>query len=224
MRMVSGRKWMLAVALSAAAVPFAGVPAGAQPAPIHHRALRRAAQVDPERAAELRARAGALMKDRSRFREAAALLERSSALTPVEDSARAHDLYVAANLLFYVGSLRSAEELMAESADAALERGDVEAAADALVNAGLLAAKRNNAAEAREFGLRALHLAASPLISPSLRDRIRERVVVSPPEPPARGTAASRARAARGTGFSVAAEHALSGRTRVPGRAAASGR
>ena len=220
MKLVPGRAWMLAAALSLPALPLAGAPARPEPTP-GRRVARRADPMDPERAAALRARATVLMKDHAHFRQAATLLLQSSALTPVEDSARAH-LYLAGNLLYYTGELGEAQSLMAQSADAALERGDVEAAASALVNAAWLAAKRRHGLEAREYALRALHLSASPLLSASLRDRIRQRVVVSPA-----GTVArlSRDPAAKRTGFSVAAERSRTprGRVRPPARATSPG-
>lgn len=211
---------MLAAALVPVAVPLSSAAASPIPAPIHHRATPPADPADPGRAAALRARATELMKVRSHFREAAGLLEQASALTPVEDSARAQDLYMAANLRFYLGSLADAQALMAQSADAALERGDVEAAAEALVNAAVVAAKRQEPAEAREYAFRALHLAASPLLSPSVRDRIRERVVVTPPE---RVSSRARPRTVLRTGFSVAAERATSSNARMRPLRAATG-
>ncbi len=213
MRKLSRRTWMLAVALVLAAVPLSGAAAHPRPVPRHRAVVHRARPADPERAAALRARATALRTDRAHFREAAGLLERASALTPVEDSARAHDLYVAGNLRFYTGALAGAQMDMAQSADAALERGDVEAAVDALVSAAWLAAKRDEAEDARAYAVRALHLSASPLLSPSVRDRIRERVVVSPPETV---SSAGRTRAAGRTGFSVASERSAVGRVRPP--------
>ncbi len=199
----------LAAAMTVAAVPLAGAPRPTPVAP--HHVARRSDPVDPGRAAALRARAADLARDRKHFRQAAGLFERAAALTPVEDAARAHDLYLAANLFWDVGSPEEAQAEMAQSADAALERGDVEAAADAFVSAAWVAAKRGQAEDARAYALRALHLAASPLISDELRDRIRQRVVVSPePEKAATGECQRLAH----TGFSVAAQRARAGTPR----------
>ncbi len=211
---VSAIIWTLVAATGVAAVPLAGATPRPRPAPAHGPAGR-ADPVDPERAAALRARAEELSKDRTHFRAAADLFEQAASLTPVEDGARAQDLYVAANLHWYTGSAAAAEADMAQSADAALERGDVEAAADAFASAAWIATKRQEAGEAREYALRALHLAASPLLSDELRERIRQRVIV----PPVQETApAVKARQLAHTGWSVAAQRAPTGATRTAHR------
>ncbi len=216
MRKVQAVAWALAAATSLAAVPLAGSPAVPSSTPIHHRA----AGVDPQRAAELRARATELAKTRAHFRAAAELYEEASALTPVEEADRAHDLYLAGNLLYFIGSEAGAEADMGRSADAALERGDVVAAADALMSAAWLAGKRRQAGQAREYALRALHLAASPLLSDELRDRIRQRVVVTPI---ARNAPGVEGRQASRTGWSVASQNARAGARRRSVKAGTTG-
>jgi len=205
---VSGRAWMLAAALALAAVPVAGADVHSGLGSIHHPVVKG----DPERAAALRARASELMKDVSRYRKASDLLRQAAALTPVEDANRAHDLHVAANLLFFAGSIAEAQVVMADAADAALARGDVEDAANAFVDAGWLAAKHDQPAEARDLALRAVHLAASPLLSGEQRDRILRRVVA--PQVGQLPTGKHVDAVAR-TGFSVAAQRAAPARRQV---------
>ncbi len=206
MRKVPAVIWTLVAATSLATVPLAGATPRPSPAPAHRHG-RRPDPVDPERAAALRARAQELTKDHAHFRAAADLFEQAASLTPVEDGARAQDLYVAANLRWYTGSAAEAEADMAQSADAALERGDVEAAADAFTTAGWIAAKRHEASEARAYALRALHLSASPLISEELRARIRQRVIVTPAQELAPAVKARQL----ATGWSVAAQRTRPG-------------
>ena len=175
MRFAASHALFVAAALTSAAVP-ASKALAQQSAPGVQGAQ---ATADPDRAATLRAAAESMMTERSHYREAADLLKEASALTPVEDGARADDLHLAASLLFYAGAIGTAQDIMVQAADAALARGDILVAANALVDAGWLASQRHGAADARTLAFRALHLAASPLLSDDQRDAIRKRVVLA---------------------------------------------
>jgi len=166
--------FFVAAALTSAAVPLSRALAQQNAPPPANASVS-----DPDRAAELRAKAESLMMDRSHYREAADLLRQAAALTLVEDGSRSDDLRLAANLLFYAGAIGNAQSMMVEAADAALARGDILVAANSLVDAGWIANQRHGAADARVLAFRALHLAASPLLSDDQRDTIRKRVILA---------------------------------------------
>ncbi|HEX9109538.1 MAG TPA: hypothetical protein VF832_19990 [Longimicrobiales bacterium] len=174
MRFAARHALFVAAVLTSAALPFSQLLAQQNAPPVLS-----APGSDPDRAGALRAKAESMLTDRSHYREAAELLRQASALDPVEDGSRADDLHLAANLLFYAGAVGSAQNAMVESAEAALARGDILVAANALVDAGWLANQRHGAADARSLAFRALHLAASPLLSDDQRDAIRKRVVLA---------------------------------------------
>jgi len=186
-------------ALTLAALPLSRAHAQ-QNAPLDPTGLN----VDAGRAATLRAQATAIFSDRTRYGQAAELLQQSSALTPVEDPARADDLRVAANLLYYTGAVSEAQDVMIQAAEAALARGDVVTAANAFLDAAWLAAMRHGTSQARDLASRALHLAASPYLTNDQREAIRKRIALAGLE----GVKVS-SRASRSTGWSLASERVL---------------
>jgi hypothetical protein len=112
-----------------------------------------------------------------RWRDAASLHRRSSALRPAADSMGFRCLTSAAHLSFAADDLASAQSDMEEAAAHALARGDVEKAAHAYADAAWVARERKHPARASELGRQAEVLASSPLLSSTKRIGILERFV-----------------------------------------------
>jgi hypothetical protein len=112
-----------------------------------------------------------------KWRRAAALHRRASELHADGDPQGSRCLQMAANLFYADGDLAEARRTMEAAGEEALARGDVSAAADAFLKAGLVARDLRDGPGAAALTRRALLLANSPLLTGAERDAIAARVV-----------------------------------------------
>jgi hypothetical protein len=113
----------------------------------------------------------------SQYREAARLHQRSAALRPTGDPRAVQSLIMAGRLLYARGDLSSAGAVTQQAAARALARGDVVAAANAELDAGIIAQEQGKSAEAQRLGGMAQVLATSPLLSEAQRASILTRII-----------------------------------------------
>ena len=131
---------------------------------------------DRARADELYERAMALPTETRFARKAAALYEQSAALRAAGDERAAASLRMAAYLRYYAGDRRAGVALMERAADHSAGTGDVVHAANAYIDAAIIAGELSDGARARELRQRAELLAGSPLLAESDRSAIRTRI------------------------------------------------
>jgi hypothetical protein len=115
-----------------------------------------------------------------RFGAAARMHERSAELRSAEDPRAATSLRTAAELRYYSGDSRAAANLMERAALQAAARGDVVTAANAYVDAGIIARELKQPERAADFGRRAEILMTSPLLSGAQRAALQGRIVREP--------------------------------------------
>jgi hypothetical protein len=142
---------------------------------------------DP-RADELHDRAVALYGNVSKFRQAARLHVMSAEFRAPEDPRAATCLRDAALLTYYSKRREEAGELMERAADRAAARGDVVTAANAYVDAAMIAEELKRPDRHFELGRKGEILMSSPLLSEEQRAALRarithERQVASAPRP-----------------------------------------
>ena len=115
-----------------------------------------------------------------RWGDAARLHRRSAELRGAEDPLGFRCLNEAAALAYATGDRSGARNDLAAAAGQALARGDLRAAALAYLDAAWIAQEQQNPRQVWELGHRAEMLADSPLLGPSDRAVILQRISRSP--------------------------------------------
>lgn len=115
-----------------------------------------------------------------RWRDAARMYRRSAEYRAAEDPLGSKCLSKAAALAYATGDRSGARTDMANSAERALARGDLRAAAMAYLDAAWIAQEQKRPSQVWELGHRAEILASSPLISESDRGTILQRIERAP--------------------------------------------
>lgn len=160
-------------------VAFAGFLGLAFAAPAQAQARYAASSRDVVEAERLEAEARALYTSPKQFRKAAQLHERAAELRPAGDLERARDLRQAARLYYYAGEGSAARRTMVAAGDAALEAGDVIAAAETYLDAAFLYREAGQADQRNELVRKAHLLSNSPLLSAQDRSAILSRIRVT---------------------------------------------
>ncbi len=145
-------------------------------------------RLDPVRVTgEQVARADALHAEAVKFegtlsamRKVARLHEGSAALRTADDPQNFACLHTAALLRYYSGDRRAGGERMEEAADNASARGDVISAANAYIDAAIIAREFRDGERMLALSGKADLLTNSPLISESQRLALRERLSSRP--------------------------------------------
>jgi hypothetical protein len=107
---------------------------------------------------------------------AARLHEQSAALRSADDPQTAKSLRSAAANWYYYGDRSRARDDMEHAARQAMARGDVMTAANAYVDAAVIAAELGQAARVADLGRKGEILISSPLLTPEQRTALRDRV------------------------------------------------
>jgi hypothetical protein len=115
-----------------------------------------------------------------RWGDGARLHRRSAELRGAEDPLGFRCLKEAAALAYATGDRSGARNDLAAAAGQALARGDLHAAAVAYLDAAWIAQEQKNARQVWELGHRAEMLADSPLLAPSDRAAILQRISRAP--------------------------------------------
>ncbi len=129
-----------------------------------------------ERADRLSAEADSLAREVSRFKDAARLYEKSAAARGPGDIKAIANLRSAAFLRYNAGDRRSGLSLMERAADRAVTLGDVITAANAYIDAAIIAAELRDGAQAQELSRRAALLTKSPLLDGRQRSALLARM------------------------------------------------
>jgi hypothetical protein len=163
---------LAALSLAALAAPAAPAALGAQRplAPVTVIG-RRAAEID-----DLERRAMERFRVRSEWGDAGLLLARAAALRGPADERAVEDLRLAAFAFHAAGDRGRARRAMEHAAELAAGRGDVVGAANAYVDAGLVALEDHRDDVAGALAMKAELLANSPLIDAAQRAAIMARV------------------------------------------------
>ena len=125
---------------------------------------------------ELAIRAESLSMYLSHFKEAAELFERSAEARGPGDARAVTCLRSAATLRYNSGNKRKGLGLMEKAGDRAARLGDVVIAANAYIDAAVIASELREGAKARDFSERAALLAKSPLLNDAQRSALLERM------------------------------------------------
>lgn len=128
------------------------------------------------RADRLRIEAEALPTKLDQFSKAARLYEQSAAARTSGDTATATCLRTAAFLRYYSGDSRAGSALMEKAARNAIEFGDVAGAANAYIDAAIIAVDAQQGGRALDLGRRAELLAKSPALTDAQRDALSGRM------------------------------------------------
>lgn len=129
------------------------------------------------RAAELDLRASAYEDhDWSRIRTAAKLREQAAALREDSDVLKAASLYWAARDNYYSENTSKARDLMVQSAQHAMEIGDVIASANAFTDAAYISADLRDVESTKLYATKARLLANSPMLSQAQKDELLTRL------------------------------------------------
>jgi hypothetical protein len=161
---------LVAAALSAALAAPAAVQAQSTLAPVTITASQTA------EANSLDERAVALYSKPGKWRKAAWMHEEAADRRAITDARAYHSLIMAGHLYYAARDNGLAFEAMARGAERAAQIGDVMTAANAYVDAGLMAAEANRGEEIGEMARHAVALANSPLLSDEQRQAIVKRV------------------------------------------------
>jgi len=166
----TARMTLVATALSAALASPAAVRAQSTLAPVNVTASQAA------EANSLDERAVALYSRPNKWRKAAWLHEEAADRRAITDARAYHSLIMAGHIYYAARANGLAFEAMARGAERAAQIGDVVTAANAYVDAGLMAAEANRGEEIQEMARHAVALANSPLLSDEQRQAIVKRV------------------------------------------------
>jgi tetratricopeptide (TPR) repeat protein len=120
--------------------------------------------------------AASLRDSAPEYARAVRLLEQSASLRSANDPRAAMSLWWAAWFSYNRSDLPGARAFMEQAADRVLAQGNILAAANDAVDAGLIAQEEGNRDEARRLGAKALELARSPALSAAERASIISRV------------------------------------------------
>jgi hypothetical protein len=166
----TARMTIVATALTAALAAPAAVRAQSTLAPVTVTASQAA------EANSLDERAVALYSTPKKWRKAAWMHEEAADRRAITD-ARAYQSLIMAGHIYYAARANGlAYEAMARGAERAAQLGDVVTAANAYVDAGLMAAEANRGDEISDMARHAVALANSPLLSDEQRTAIVKRV------------------------------------------------
>lgn len=136
--------------------------------------------VSSVKADSLHEAAVALARTTHRWGDAARLHRRSAELRSADDPLGFRCLTEAAALAYASNDRSGARTAMADAAGQALARGDLRAAALAYLDAAWIAQEQKNPRQVWELGHRAEMLADSPLLGPSDRAAILQRISRAP--------------------------------------------
>lgn len=125
--------------------------------------------------------ARSLLNDRTEWGRAASLFEKA-AKDRGDDPQAAEDWRMAGMMAHYVGKNAKAREALERSAEVALEWGNVELAANSLIEAAWVARIQGDGADTIELVRRAERLASSPLLERAERTALMSKL--SEPQPP----------------------------------------
>lgn len=120
--------------------------------------------------------ADSLSKMLTHFKKAAKLYEMSAAARPAGDAKGVTHLRAAAFLRYDSGDKRSGLGLMEQAAQRAAALGDVIAAANAYIDAAIIAGELKEAPRAQDLSRRAALLAKSPLLDGAQRSALLVRM------------------------------------------------
>ncbi len=129
-----------------------------------------------EQADRLAAEAELLSRELSNFKKAAALYEKSANARSVGDAKAYSHFRSAAFLRYDAGDKRAGLSLMEKAAQRAADLGDVIAAANAYIDAAIIAGEMRDGGRAQELSRRAALLAKSPLLDGSQRSALLVRM------------------------------------------------
>jgi hypothetical protein len=121
-------------------------------------------------------RAVALYSSPKKWRKAAWLHEEAADRRSISDPRAHQSLIMAGHIYYAAGANGLAFEAMARGAERAAQIGDVVTAANAYVDAGLMAAEASRGDEIADMARRAVALANSPLLNDEERATIVKRV------------------------------------------------
>ena len=121
-------------------------------------------------------RAESLSTQLSHFKQAAELYEQSAEMRTASDPRAVSCLRSAATLRYNSGNKRKGLGLMEKAADRAIRLGDVVSAANAYIDAAVIASELRQGDRARDLGERAVLLAKSPLLSEEQRGALMYRM------------------------------------------------
>jgi hypothetical protein len=124
----------------------------------------------------LAAQADSLAKMLTHFKKAAKLYEESAAARPIGDPKGFTHLRAAAFLRYDAGDKRTSLNLMEQAATRAADLGDVIAAANAYIDAALIAGELREGTRAQDYSRRAALLAKSPLLDGAQRSALLVRM------------------------------------------------
>ena len=124
----------------------------------------------------LASEADSLAKMLTHFKKAARLYEASAAARPVGDAKAFTHLRAAAFLRYDSGDKRGSLALMEQAAERAANLGDVIAAANAYIDAALIAGELRQGSRAQDDSRRAALLAKSPLLDGAQRNALLARM------------------------------------------------
>ena len=128
------------------------------------------------RAESLVAKAQALPTTVDQFSKSARLYELAAASRAPGDAQAAAELRRAAFFRYYAGESRASVSLMERAAEHAAALGDVVGAANAYIDAALMAVDARLADRAKDLGRRAELLAESPMLDSTQRSALRGRM------------------------------------------------
>ena len=128
------------------------------------------------RAEQLEAEAAALPTMTKELRKAASLYERAAEARAPQDVARATNLRQAAYHRYYAGDTRAGGQLMERAAQQSAATGDVALAANAYIDAALIANERAETDRALDLGRKAELLVNSPLLDETQRAGLLGRI------------------------------------------------
>ena len=127
-------------------------------------------------AQELRSAAEHLFPEPIRHSEAAELLCREARLRPADDSRGVEALVLCGRLYYYAREMRLSRRALEEASRRALVVGDVVRAANAMVDASLIARKQGDLRGVSNLAGGARLLARSPLLTSGQRIAIESRI------------------------------------------------
>lgn len=129
-------------------------------------------------AAALRAEATALFTSPKQWRRVAQLRLEAARVAPLDDRERVEDLWLAGNVLAYLGEPDAAQRHFEEAAATALAFGDLFRAAQGYLLASTAAARAGALESARALIARGDLLAHSPLMPQELCDCLETRIAM----------------------------------------------
>ena len=128
------------------------------------------------RAEQLEAEAAALPTMTKEFPKAAGLYEKAANARQADDAEKATNLRRAAYLRYYSGDTRAGGRLMERAAQHSAAMGDVAIAANAYIDAALIAIERAELERAVALGHKAELLVSSPLLDETQRAGLLGRI------------------------------------------------